>query len=217
MSAIAESIISFKLRWKADDVEQPQWNQHEQVVHLHETRIYPDLDIVKASGKAEYLKYKSAEQISGLLRQIGRAIKATSNVNSYEILINAEKIRFIDYEVSEGGQFSTFKHIMSNNITKTEDGSDNLSSIQIIVNGTRVNLDIFGQGQDNLIVQVIPSVELSFQSKESLSREAEAAIRRSSRLMDFIRDRSELPADAKASLLRELGAVKDRERKARNK
>lgn len=217
MSVIAESLISFKIKWKADNVENPQWNQHDQLVHLHETRIYPDPDIVKATGKAAYVKYRSAEQLNELLRNIGRAIKLKLGTDSYDILISADKLRFIDYESSEGSQFSNFQHMLSNNIVKAEDGLDNMSNIQVTVNGTRVNLETFGDGQSNLIVQIIPTVELSFQSKESLTRETEAAVKRSSRLMDFIRAKSELPEDAKASLLRELGAVKDRERKARNK
>lgn len=203
--------------WEANHPDTPIWDQDRQVIILHETRLYPDLDLAKASGKSTYFKYKSAEEIQDLLRKIGNIILTNLKTEQYSIEIKADKLRFIEYETGTSTVFTTFQHILSNNLLKIEGGTDNYNNIQVIVNGKRVGLDIFGKGQNNLIVQVIPSVELSFQSKESFSQEGVSAGRRSSKLIDFIRDRSELPDDAKETLLKELSVVRAKEKKGRDK
>ena len=72
---IVESIASFKITWKnPGNGMQAVWDQENQVIELHESDVYPDLDFVSASGLSTYFTYSTADKIIGLLKRINEVI-----------------------------------------------------------------------------------------------------------------------------------------------
>ena len=72
---IVESIASFKITWKnPGNGMQAVWDQENQVIELHESDVYPDLDFVSASGLSTYFTYSTADKIIGLLKRINTVI-----------------------------------------------------------------------------------------------------------------------------------------------
>ena len=72
---IVESIASFKITWKnPGNGMQAVWDQENQVIELHGSDVYPDLEFVSASGLSTYFTYSTADKIIGLLKRINEVI-----------------------------------------------------------------------------------------------------------------------------------------------
>ena len=72
---IVESIASFKITWKnPGNGMQAVWDQENQVIELHGSDVYPDLEFVSASGLSTYFTYSTADKIIGLLKIINEVI-----------------------------------------------------------------------------------------------------------------------------------------------
>lgn len=72
---IVESIASFKITWKnPGNGMQAVWDQENQVIEIHESDVYPDLDFVSATGLSTYFTYSTADKIIGLLKRINEVI-----------------------------------------------------------------------------------------------------------------------------------------------
>lgn len=72
---IVESIASFKITWKnPGNGMQAVWDQENQVIEIHGSDVYPDLEFVSASGLSTYFTYSTADKIIGLLKRINTVI-----------------------------------------------------------------------------------------------------------------------------------------------
>jgi len=72
---IVESIASFKITWKnPGNGMQAVWDQENQVIEIHGSDVYPDLDFVSATGLSTYFTYSTADKIIGLLKRINEVI-----------------------------------------------------------------------------------------------------------------------------------------------
>ena len=72
---IVESIASFKITWKnPGNGMQAVWDQENQVIEIHGSDVYPDLEFVSASGLSTYFTYSTADKIIGLLKRINEVI-----------------------------------------------------------------------------------------------------------------------------------------------
>ena len=72
---IVESIASFKITWKnPGNGMQAVWDQENQVIELHGSDVYPDLEFVSATGLSTYFTYSTADKIIGLLKRINEVI-----------------------------------------------------------------------------------------------------------------------------------------------
>ena len=72
---IVESIASFKITWKnPGNGMQAVWDQENQVIEIHGSDVYPDLDFVSASGLSTYFTYSTADKIIDLLKRINTVI-----------------------------------------------------------------------------------------------------------------------------------------------
>lgn len=72
---IVESIASFKITWKnPGNGMQAVWDQENQVIEIHGSDVYPDLEFVSASGLSTYFTYSTADKIIGLLKRINAVI-----------------------------------------------------------------------------------------------------------------------------------------------
>lgn len=72
---IVETIASFKITWKnPGNGMQAVWDQENQVIEIHGSDVYPDLEFVSASGLSTYFTYSTADKIIGLLKRINTVI-----------------------------------------------------------------------------------------------------------------------------------------------
>ena len=72
---IVESIASFKITWKnPGNGMQAVWDQENQVIELHGSDVYPDLDFVSAMGLSTYFTYSTADKIIGKLKELNNVI-----------------------------------------------------------------------------------------------------------------------------------------------
>lgn len=72
---IVESIASFKITWKnPGNGMQAVWDQENQVIEIHGSDVYPDLDFVSLTGLSTYFTHSTADKIIGLLKRINEVI-----------------------------------------------------------------------------------------------------------------------------------------------
>jgi len=72
---IVESIASFKITWKnPGNGMQAVWDQENQVIELHGSDVYPDLEFVSAMGLSTYFTYSTADKIIGKLKELNTVI-----------------------------------------------------------------------------------------------------------------------------------------------
>ena len=72
---IVESIASFKITWKnPGNGMQAVWDQENQVIEIHGSDVYPDLEFVSLTGLSTYFTYSTADKIIGLLKRINTVI-----------------------------------------------------------------------------------------------------------------------------------------------
>ena len=72
---IVESIASFKITWKnPGNGMQAVWDQENQVIEIHGSDVYPDLEFVSLTGLSTYFTYSTADKIIGLLKRINEVI-----------------------------------------------------------------------------------------------------------------------------------------------
>ena len=92
---IVESIASFKITWKnPGNGMQAVWDQENQVIELHGSDVYPDLEFVSAMGLSTYFTYSTADKIIGLLKRINEVInieltelhKSQNQVNEADVV-----------------------------------------------------------------------------------------------------------------------------------
>jgi hypothetical protein len=92
---IVESIASFKITWKnPGNGMQAVWDQENQVIELHGSDVYPDLEFVSATGLSTYFTYSTADKIIGLLKGINEVInieltelyKSQNQVNEADVV-----------------------------------------------------------------------------------------------------------------------------------
>ena len=92
---IVESIVSFKITWKnPGNGMQAVWDQENQVIELHGSDVYPDLEFVSATGLSTYFTYSTADKIIGLLKRINEVInieltelhKSQNQVNEADVV-----------------------------------------------------------------------------------------------------------------------------------
>ena len=77
---IVESIASFKITWKnPGNGMQAVWDQENQVIELHGSDVYPDLDFVSAMGLSTYFTYSTADKIIGKLKELNNVIDTQLN------------------------------------------------------------------------------------------------------------------------------------------
>jgi len=235
---IVESIASFKITWKnPGNGMQAVWDQENQVIELHGSDVYPDLEFVSAAGLSTYFTYSTADKIIGLLKRINAVInteltelykskdqvtkvntvnnkpldtnnipeikpenditqdevttieepkvepespKSPSEGFSYTVIVNGDKLRFIDASVDNRNL--TINHKLSNNMgvkKEIEETLDNSSRIWATVQLSglfsethRFNFEKFNieteSINENLLVQIIPSIQLTFKAGENM-------------------------------------------------
>jgi hypothetical protein len=72
---IVESIASFEITWKnPGNGMQAVWDQENQVIELHGSDVYPDLEFVSAMGLSTYFTYSTADKIIGKLKELNTVI-----------------------------------------------------------------------------------------------------------------------------------------------
>ena len=89
---IVESIASFKITWKnPGNGMQAVWDQENQVIEIHGSDVYPDLEFVSLTGLSTYFTYSTADKIIGLLKRINEVIdtelyKSKDQVNEADVV-----------------------------------------------------------------------------------------------------------------------------------
>ena len=74
---IVESIASFKITWKnPGNGMQAVWDQENQVIEIHGSDVYPDLEFVSLTGLSTYFTHSTADKIIGLLKRINEVINS---------------------------------------------------------------------------------------------------------------------------------------------
>ena len=72
---IVESIASFKITWKnPGNGMQAVWDQENQVIELHGSDVYPDLEFVSATGLSTYFTNSTADKIIAKLKELNTVI-----------------------------------------------------------------------------------------------------------------------------------------------
>ena len=72
---IVESIASFKITWKnPGNGMQAVWDQENQVIELHGSDVYPDLEFVSLTGLSTYFTHSTADKIIAKLKELNKVI-----------------------------------------------------------------------------------------------------------------------------------------------
>jgi hypothetical protein len=82
---IVESIASFKITWKnPGNGMQAVWDQENQVIEIHGSDVYPDLEFVSLTGLSTYFTHSTADKIIAKLKELNTVIDEFNN--RFEIL-----------------------------------------------------------------------------------------------------------------------------------
>lgn len=72
---IVESIASFKITWKnPGNGMQAVWDQENQVIEIHGSDVYPDLEFVSLTGLSTYFTHSTADKIIAKLKELNKVI-----------------------------------------------------------------------------------------------------------------------------------------------
>jgi hypothetical protein len=72
---IVESIASFKITWKnPGNGMQAVWDQENQVIEIHGSDVYPDLEFVSLTGLSTYFTHSTADKIIAKLKELNTVI-----------------------------------------------------------------------------------------------------------------------------------------------